>query len=90
MPRASHPALRRFGSLVASSVLATTVMLGSAAIGATAIAANAATSSSSCSLGPNGSVKHVVYVQFDNTHFRRDLPNVPSDLEQMPNMLNFW
>jgi hypothetical protein len=89
MPRASHPALRRFGSLVASSVLATTVTLGSAAIGATAIAANAATSSSSCSLGPNGSVKHVVYVQFDNTHFRRDLPNVPSDLEQMPNLLNF-
>ena len=24
-----------------------------------------------------------------NTHFRRDNPNVPSDLEQMPHLLNF-
>ena len=28
-------------------------------------------------------------MQFDNTHFLRDNPNVPSDLEQMPNLLNF-
>jgi hypothetical protein len=28
-------------------------------------------------------------VQFDNTHFVRDNPNVPSDLEQMPQLLNF-
>lgn len=41
----------------------------------------------SCSLGDG--VKHVVYIQFDNVHFRRDNPNVPSDLEQMPNLLNF-
>jgi hypothetical protein len=34
-------------------------------------------------------VKHVIYIQFDNTHFKRDNPNVPSDLEQMPNLLNF-
>jgi hypothetical protein len=26
---------------------------------------------------------------FDNVHFLRDNPNVPSDLEQMPNLLNF-
>jgi hypothetical protein len=31
----------------------------------------------------------VIYVQFDNTHFTRDNPNVPSDLEQMPHLLNF-
>ncbi|HET7465235.1 MAG TPA: hypothetical protein VFL29_01100 [Candidatus Dormibacteraeota bacterium] len=31
----------------------------------------------------------MIYVQFDNTHFTRDNPNVPSDLEQMPNLLNF-
>jgi hypothetical protein len=31
----------------------------------------------------------VVYVEFDNVHFTRDNPNVPSDLEQMPNLLNF-
>src|SRR6266853_3818985 len=38
---------------------------------------------------PSGRIKHVIYVQFDNTHFLRDNPNVPSDLEQMPNLLNF-
>jgi hypothetical protein len=37
----------------------------------------------------NGNVRHVIYVQFDNTHLRRDDPNVPSDLEQMPHLLNF-
>ncbi|MHB8612043.1 MAG: hypothetical protein ACYDAL_06390 [Candidatus Dormibacteraceae bacterium] len=42
---------------------------------------------STCDLG-NG-VKHVVNVVFDNTHFTRDNPNVPSDLEQMPALLNF-
>ena len=36
-----------------------------------------------------GAIQHVIYVQFDNTHFLRDNPNVPSDLEQMPNLLNF-
>lgn len=36
-----------------------------------------------------GDIQHVIYIQFDNTHFRRDNPNVPSDLEQMPNLLNF-
>ena len=38
---------------------------------------------------PAGKIKHVVYVEFDNVHFTRDNPNVPSDLEQMPNLLNF-
>jgi hypothetical protein len=37
---------------------------------------------------PSG-VKHIVHIQFDNVHLRRDNPNVPSDLEQMPNLLNF-
>jgi hypothetical protein len=36
-----------------------------------------------------GNIKHVIEIQFDNTHFTRDRPNVPSDLEQMPNLLNF-
>ena len=31
---------------------------------------------------PSGKIKHVVYVEFDNVHFTRDNPNVPSDLEQ--------
>jgi hypothetical protein len=44
-------------------------------------------STSTCDLG-NG-VKHVVELTFDNVHFFRDNPNVPSDLEMMPNLLNF-
>src|SRR5579884_1404065 len=40
-----------------------------------------------CSLA-NG-IQHVIYIQFDNVHLRRDNPNVPSDLEQMPHLLNF-
>ncbi|MBO0791653.1 MAG: hypothetical protein J2P36_11990 [Ktedonobacteraceae bacterium] len=45
----------------------------------------------SCQLNtPQGkNVQHVIYIQFDNTHLMRDDPNVPSDLEQMPNLLNF-
>jgi len=34
-------------------------------------------------------IKHVISIQFDNTHFLRDRANVPSDLEQMPHLLNF-
>jgi hypothetical protein len=34
-------------------------------------------------------IQQIVYIQFDNVHLRRDNPNVPSDLEQMPNLLNF-
>src|SRR5215475_4526040 len=45
------------------------------------------TTSSTCQLG-NG-VKHVISLVFDNVHFARDNPNVPSDLEQMPHLLNF-
>jgi hypothetical protein len=53
-------------------------------------AAQAAAASSGCQLkSANGDIEHVIYLQFDNTHFRRDNPNVPSDLEQMPHLLNF-
>ncbi len=38
---------------------------------------------------PGGSITHIVYIQFDNLHYERDNPNVPSDLEQMPNLYNF-
>ena len=31
----------------------------------------------------------MIQIQFDNTHFLRDRGNVPSDLEQMPHLLNF-
>ena len=52
--------------------------------------APAASAAGPCQLGSkNGAIKHVIYLQFDNTHFRRDRANVPSDLEQMPHLLNF-
>ena len=43
---------------------------------------------------PRGKVAHVVTIIFDNTHFMRDPARdgstlVPSDLEQMPHLLNF-
>src|SRR5262249_3355767 len=50
--------------------------------------AAAADDASSCQLG-NG-VKHVVTLMFDNVHYFRDNPNVPSDLQLMPNLLNFF
>jgi hypothetical protein len=49
-----------------------------------------ATAQAACGLqSADNRIKHVVHIQFDNVHLRRDNPNVPSDLEQMPNLLNF-
>ena len=48
----------------------------------------AASTKAGCQLG-NG-VKHVIELTFDNVHFFRDNPNVPSDLQMMPNLLNFF
>ena len=42
-----------------------------------------------CTLGAGGKIRHVIYMMFDNTHYTRDNPNVPSDLQQMPNLLKF-
>src|SRR5437870_9435499 len=39
--------------------------------------------------GAPSAIKHVIHLQFDNVHFTRDNPSVPSDLEQMPHLLNF-
>jgi hypothetical protein len=51
---------------------------------------NSSTAVPSCSLNSaHGDIQHVIYIQFDNVHFTRDNPNVPSDVEQMPNLLNF-
>jgi hypothetical protein len=40
-----------------------------------------------CQLGKR--VKHVIELTFDNVHFFRDNPNVPSDLQMMPSLLHF-
>lgn len=50
-----------------------------------------ASSQSECRLqSAHGDIQRVIYIQFDNVHFRRDNPSVPSDLEQMPHLLNFF
>src|SRR3979490_670415 len=59
-------------------------------LGVSPITSSADESDNGCQLNsPNGKVKHVINIMFDNTHFTRDNPNVPSDLEQMPHLLNF-
>ncbi len=46
--------------------------------------------SAACQLNSQGGkIKRVINIVFDNVHLRRDNPNVPSDMEQMPNLLNF-
>jgi hypothetical protein len=69
--------------------MATIVLVTASGVAALASeqTAAAAPPTSTCQLG-NG-VKHVVSLVFDNVHFFRDNPNVPSDLEQMPHLLNF-
>jgi hypothetical protein len=39
--------------------------------------------------GADRAIKHVIYLQFDNTHLFRDRQQFASDLEQMPHLLNF-
>ena len=56
-------------------------------VGLAGMSAGTALANGTCNLG-NG-IHHVVVLQFDNVHSERDNPNVPSDLEQMPNLLNF-
>ena len=63
-----------------------------AGLGAVAAVAPAATQvahadPAGCQLA-NG-VKHVIEITFDNVHFNRDNPNVPSDMEQIPALKNF-
>ena len=76
------------GAVVLAAVAglaAVVVTAGAGSLGASRTAA--APTSSSCQLG-NG-IQHVINIVFDNVHFSRDNPNVPSDLEQMPHLLNF-
>src|SRR6478752_8611141 len=70
-----------------------------AALAITAAASGAASRRSSggspnrqgCDLGNGGHsrIKHLIYLQFDNTHLLRDRSNLASDLELMPHLKNF-
>ena len=86
-------ALGRRGLLPLGLIAVTIALAGVAALSKTADAGGksathgSAAASTSCDLG-NG-ISHVINIVFDNVHFARDNPNVPSDLEQMPHLLNF-
>jgi len=95
-PATRHTTWLRFTAAAGSAAMLSTLGLAGTSLTATPAATNAASAariklvddSSSCQLG-NG-IQHVVQLTFDNVHFFRDNPNVPSDLEQMPNLLNFF
>jgi len=82
--------MRRKGFLGAAAITAGIAALAGVQSAVARQDAPPAGAASACALkSAKGNIKHVIYIQFDNTHFRRDNPNVPSDLEQMPNLLNF-
>jgi hypothetical protein len=81
-PTHQERAIKRLKAVLGASI---PLARGVVFLGAAAQSASAA-----CQLNsPGGQVKHVIHIVFDNVHLRRDNPDVPSDLEQMPNLLNF-
>jgi hypothetical protein len=72
-----------------TAIVVPAVPAGATATTGTGQHTGASVAGSICQLGGSGQASHVVHIAFDNTHFTRDNPNVPSDLEQMPNLLNF-
>lgn len=79
------------GAMIASSLALSGALTPGSALAAGTMAAHHARhhhgGSSSCHLAHG--IKHVVQIAWDNIHYYRDNPNVPSDLEMMPNLLNF-
>jgi hypothetical protein len=74
-----------------TAIVGSAALVGALGVAVSASAGLAATThhhpESGCQL-KNG-IKHIVQIGFDNVHFFRDNPNVPSDLEQLPNLLHF-
>src|SRR2546421_5770006 len=77
---------RAWRVLAALAVFAATAVLV-LGLGRVQTASGKPAAAGGCGLA-NG-IKHVIQIQFDNTHFTRDRANVPSVLEQMPYLLNF-
>ena len=92
-----HPSALRSWLAAGPAVVATAAVALAGAPSAPASAAPAGGTShparsgspraGACRLGHG--VKHVVSLVFDNVHFSRDNPDVPSDLEQMPHLMRF-
>ena len=87
--RLSRPLTLLAASALAVGVTATAGAAAWPSAGPGRAAAPSGPGQAGCTLGAGGQVRHVVYLMFDNTHYTRDNPNVPSDLQQMPNLLNF-
>ena len=81
---------RRAGALAGMAIAC--LSLAALAAGTTLVAngdARTAPATNCLSGSKDGKIKHLIYLQFDNVHWRRDNPNVPSDIEQMPHLLDF-
>ena len=77
-------------SRLGRKLIAPVLLAGAALAMVSGSAEAAAPVQPSCHLqSPGGQIKRVVFIIFDNVHLRRDNPNVPSDLEQIPSLLNF-
>ncbi len=75
---------------LAASVAATGMLAAAPAASAGPVPTGTPSPPSGCQLDPaHGNIKHVIQIGWDNTHFNRDNPNVPSDLEQLPAVQNF-
>jgi hypothetical protein len=75
-------------ALLGGSIAATNAATGSAAAPPGLAGFPAITCENGQVVG-DSPIKHVIYLQFDNVHLQRNLSTVPSDLEQMPHLLNF-
>ncbi len=82
-----HATRRRLISGAAGVGLAAGTLVVPALTGAATSAQATPAPVSGCQLG-NG-ISHVINIVFDNVHFGRDNPNVPSDVERMPALKNF-
>ena len=75
----------------AIAIVAALAVTAAASGAASRRSSNGSPSSHGCDLGNGGHsrIKHVIYLQFDNTHLLRDRTNFASDLELMPHLKNF-
>ncbi|HUC59500.1 MAG TPA: hypothetical protein VMA95_19005 [Streptosporangiaceae bacterium] len=84
-------AITAAGAMIAGSLALAGAASGTALAARTTLTTTSRTSPEThvptCRL-KNG-IKHIVQIGFDNVHYYRDNPNVPSDLEMLPNLLNF-
>jgi hypothetical protein len=87
-----HPVGLRAIAVAGCAALASALCVAGGA--APGLASAARPAGASHQAGPNdchlaNGIKHVVQIGFDNVHFFRDNPNVPSDLQMVPNLLHF-